>query len=260
MSQKVLVMDSGIGGLTVLQHIQQQLPQVHCHYLADNDFFPYGSKTELELEQRIEQLLLTLLRNQHFDAVIIACNSASTAVLDYLRSRFKFPIIGMVPAIKPAAQLTQNKTIGLLATEGTVNRPYTDQLINDFASDCKVIRIASAELVTYAEMKINGLPVERSALKAVIQPFIDENVDVVVLGCTHFPWFKQEFSEIARYIQWIDSGDAIARRLKQVLKETESVATESLTDQEISRFYFTGKSYPIKLTETFEMEPEKLLP
>lgn len=258
MNQKVLVMDSGIGGLTVLQHIKKQLPQVQCHYLADNDFFPYGSKTELELEQRIEQLLMTLLRTQSFDAVIIACNSASTAVLDYLRSRFKFPIIGVVPAIKPAAQITQNKIIGLLATEGTVHRPYTDQLIKDFASDCEVIRIASAELVTYAEMKINGLPVERSALKTVIQPFIDNNADVVVLGCTHFPWFKEEFSDIAGYIQWIDSGDAIARRLQQVLKETEAGVIESVTAQEVSRFYFTGKSYPIKLTETFEMEPEKL--
>ncbi len=249
-------MDSGIGGLTVYREIVQRLPSITCHYLADNGFFPYGTKTEVELEQRMEAMIRRVQQSHDLDAIVIACNSASTAVLDYLRARFDCPFIGVVPAIKPAAKQTKNKKIGLLATEGTVNRAYTEQLIKDFASDCEITRVASQRLVTMAEMKLNGLPIDLGALKEIIQPLINAEIDTCVLGCTHFPWFREEFETIAPYIEWIDSGDAIARRLEQVLAakpEKKPVGHDML-----STFYFTGNSYETGFIKSLKLKATKL--
>ncbi|WP_144392551.1 glutamate racemase [Pleionea sediminis] len=256
MSHQVLVMDSGIGGLTVHREIIKLIPDITCHYLADNGFFPYGTKTEQALEERMELLIRRITKQHAIDAVVIACNSASTAVLDYLRERFEFPFIGVVPAIKPAAKLTKNKKIGLLATEGTVNRPYTDKLIAEFASDCEVIRVASQPLVTMAEMKLNGLPTDINALQEIIQPLINAAVDTCVLGCTHFPWFRNEFKLIAPYIEWIDSGEAIARRLEQVLLPIKDNCDKSSTDYPV--FFYTGNSYEQDFTKNLSFNITKI--
>lgn len=249
-------MDSGIGGITVFREIEKRLPSVACHYLADNAFFPYGTKTEVELEHRMEAMIRRVKQSHQLDAIVIACNSASTAVLDYLRERFECPFIGVVPAIKPAAKQTRNKKIGLLATEGTVNRVYTDQLIQDFASDCDVTRVASQQLVTMAEMKLNGLPTDMVALKEIIQPLINAGVDTCVLGCTHFPWFREELKTIAPYIDWIDSGEAIARRLEQVL--AIDCKKPTITDGSSPMFYFTGNPYESGFIKNLKLKVVKL--
>ncbi|MCO7227067.1 glutamate racemase [Pleionea sp. CnH1-48] len=243
---QILIMDSGIGGLTVFNAIREKLPEVVCHYIADHAYFPYGTKTEKVLEKRMKELLRWALDKHQLDAVVIACNSASTAVLDELRAEFAIPFIGVVPAIKTAAELTQKKSIGLLATEGTVNRQYTEQLIQDFARDCKVTRVASSDLVHLAEEKIQGKLSTLEPLREIVSPLIAAKVDVVVLGCTHFPWFREELKHIAPDIQWIDSGEAIARRVEFILADlTTDEATKEAT------FYSTKKGVTNPFIERF---------
>ncbi len=245
MSHSILVLDSGVGGLSVLSEIKKRLPNICAHYLADDGFFPYGNKTQQELETRIVRLLKQVVECHNLEAIVIACNSASTAVLDDLREAFAIPFVGVVPAIKTAGRITRNRKIGLLATEGTVKRGYTDDLIKDFAQDCEITRVASPELVTMAEQKLKGQPVERNKLAAIIQPFIQSNVDTCVLGCTHFPWFKTDFELLAPDIQWIDSGEAIARRVESILSHG------SMSQLEEPIFYFTGDEYSKESIQQF---------
>ncbi|MEE4246858.1 MAG: glutamate racemase [Kangiellaceae bacterium] len=245
MTTEILVFDSGIGGLTVWQEINQQLPQLCCHYLADNAFFPYGSKTEIEMEQRIEQLLSQTLKKHSIALVVIACNSASTAVLDYLRSQFDLPFVGVVPAIKPAAQLSKSKKIGLLATEGTVKRDYTQKLIDDFASDCQVTKVGSANLAAIAEQKMLGELVDHQKLAEIIQPLLDDEIDVGVLGCTHYPWLIEELNKLAPSVKWIDSASAIANRVASL------VEVDNDNKQSQPMFYFTDSdTFAIKQLNT----------
>lgn len=241
-AQQILVIDSGVGGLTVLREIKKVAPALVCHYLADNVFFPYGTKSEKELQQRLYKMIQLVLERHALSAIVIACNSASTAVLDYLRESFNVPFVGVVPAIKPAASMSKNKTIGLLATEGTVRRNYTEQLIQQFASDCEIVKLGSQALVELAERKLNGGLVSDQELISIVNPLLETQVDVVVLGCTHFPWFKQELQRLSPSIQWLDSGDAIARRVKQIVSPDTQDVVGSTAD---GNFYFTGQPYTL---------------
>ncbi|WMS86112.1 glutamate racemase [Pleionea litopenaei] len=234
---KVLVLDSGIGGLTVVKSMSQLLPRLSIDYVADNLFFPYGTKTQAELKQRLLFLIERQLQSSDYDAIVIACNSASTLVLDEIRKQINLPIVGVVPAIKPAAQLSKNKRIGLLATEATVNGQYVDQLIEQFANDCHVTKVASQQLVLLAEIKLQGLPLDFQSVAEIVKPFIEQKSDVVVLGCTHFPWFKSELTERYPDIAWIDSGEAIARRVSEIIPKTEASQDSEL------QFFATGNPY-----------------
>ena len=214
----VLIFDSGIGGLSILQHIKAKLPGLDIHYLADHAAFPYGEKDATWLIERVNQLVGKMNLQLAPCAIIIACNTASTLILPSLRGRINTPIIGVVPAIKTAARLSQNHKIGLLATPGTVSRPYMDTLIKDFALNAEVTRVGNTELVNMAEQKLKGIAPDLIALKKIIQPFIQAQCDHVVLGCTHFPLLLKELKQLSTGITWVDSGEAIANRTRTVLK------------------------------------------
>ncbi|MBC7530248.1 MAG: glutamate racemase [Oligoflexus sp.] len=209
----VMVFDSGVGGLSVLEAIRSRLPDLSYCFVGDNAGLPYGDKSESWLVQRVPQVIDCALAEVQCKILVVACNTASTIVLPPLRAKFTFPVIGVVPAIKPAAQLSQKKIIGLLATPATVKRDYTDALIAEFAADCQVIKLGSSRLVTIAEEKMRGIPPDREELKLILAPFAAALPDVVVLGCTHFPLLRQEISEILTDTVWIDSGAAIAQRV-----------------------------------------------
>lgn len=212
---RILVFDSGVGGLSILQEIRQQYPNCCYFYASDNAAFPYGTKSEDELVERVDIVLHQLEQVTQADIIVVACNSASTVALPRIRERFAQPVIGVVPAIKPAAAISQTKTIGLLATPGTINRHYTQQLIQEFAHDCEVIRVGSSELVQLAEEKLRGRAITEQSLTPIIQPFTDNtDIDTLVLACTHFPLLKKELQALMPNIQhWVDSGEAIARRV-----------------------------------------------
>lgn len=222
---KILVFDSGAGGLSIAREILALTPACHLIYAPDLEYFPYGTKNDRDLTERITQQVGTLYKQYTPDLVVVACNTASTLALDILRSQFTCPFVGVVPAIKPAAAQTYSDVIGVLATSATVTRPYTQQLIADFASDKHVILAACDELVALAEEKILGTKPDQGkiaqSLNGLFSQEKGELVDTVVLACTHFPLLKQEFIQWSeqqqRKIAWIDSGGAIAQRVKNIL-------------------------------------------
>ncbi|MTI12390.1 glutamate racemase [Sansalvadorimonas verongulae] len=212
-------MDSGAGGLTVFEEISRMMPWLPVIYCADNAGFPYGPRSEDDVIQRVSHYLGVLC--QQFDPIlaVIACNTASTVALTRVRKELNIPVVGVVPAIKTAALHSRNKCIGLLATPGTVKRSYTDNLIDDFASDCEVIRVGSTRLVHLAERKLQGEPVAQWEFDKILEPFAkaSQQPDQIVLGCTHFPLVKGELSKSMPTVAWVDSGEAIARRVYSLL-------------------------------------------
>lgn len=217
----VLVFDSGVGGLSVYNEIRQLLPDLHYIYVFDNVAFPYGEKSEAFIVDRLTAIVAAVQQHSPLALAVIACNTASTVSLPALRSRFNFPVVGVVPAIKPAARLTTNGVVGLLATRGTVKRPYTHELVARFATECKIEMLGSAELVELAEAKLHGHPVPLDSLRKILRPWLRmaEPPDTVVLGCTHFPLLQDELQEVLPAgTRFIDSGAAIARRTVWLLE------------------------------------------
>ncbi|NHB92116.1 glutamate racemase [Photorhabdus cinerea] len=222
----VLIFDSGVGGLSVYQEIRQLLPDLHYMYIFDNEAFPYGEKSEEFIVERIVKIVDAVQQKHPLAIVVIACNTASTVSLPALRERFGFPVVGVVPAIKPAAKLTRNGIIGLLATRATVNRAYTKELIERFATDCRIESIGSAELVELAEVKLHGGEVSFDALKRILRPWLrmKEPPDTIVLGCTHFPLLAEELIQVLpNGTRLIDSGAAIARRIAWLVRNQENL-------------------------------------
>ena len=222
-SHNILVFDSGIGGLSIVNHLREKLPEVAIQYLADNALFPYGELSDDILTPRVVELITTSCKRWRIDIVVIACNSASTLALPALRKKLSIPVVGVVPAIKPAAQCSPNKVIGLLATNGTVGRAYTDELIADYARDCEIIRVGSSTLVALIEDKMRGKEIPQKTYTEILKPLREhigwDALDTVVLACTHFPLAKQQLCAAAPEVShWIDSGEAIARRVQSLLQ------------------------------------------
>ncbi|WP_062270244.1 glutamate racemase [Endozoicomonas arenosclerae] len=223
MQQKpIVIFDSGVGGLSIYQEIRQKLPFLSVVYCSDNEGFPYGPKPESDVVDRTTYCLTRLVAQYQPALAIIACNTASTISLPKARQLLDIPIVGVVPAIKPASQTSKKRCIGLLATPGTVERDYTDQLIQDFAGDCEVIRVGSSELVHLAEQHLRGEAINPDELKKIVEPLFNGNnwPDCIVLGCTHFPLVQELLdSVVPAPVTWIDSGEAIARRVADLMAE-----------------------------------------
>ncbi|CAH1665694.1 glutamate racemase [Chelatococcus asaccharovorans] len=221
---KVLVFDSGLGGLTVFAELRKARPDAHFVYAADDAGFPYGRLGESDLIARVDRVMDRLIAQHEPDIVVIACNTASTLVLPGLRARYRLPFVGTVPAIKPAAATSASKRISVLATAGTVKRDYTQALIASFAADCTVTLVGAPRLAGLAEDALTGQPVGDVDIAAEIAPaFVAEGgarTDVVVLACTHYPLLQAELERLAPWpVTWIDSAPAIARRAVQLLLE-----------------------------------------
>ena len=234
-SQTILVLDSGIGGLSICQPIIERFPQLSLHYISDNDAYPYGTKTSDFLKRRVPLVIKTLGKmierdNIELDAIVIACNTASTVVLPTLRELYSIPVIGVVPAIKTAAEQTRSGGFALLATPGTVKRAYTRDLIDEFASQQEVVLLGSRELVDLVEGYYQHGDLDQQKLKTILTPLLNhpaaKDIDSVVLGCTHFPLIRDSLEKLAPQWQWIDSGPAIASRLQYLLELKESDQTE----------------------------------
>jgi glutamate racemase len=223
---RILLFDSGMGGLTVARAVRHELPFAHLVYAADNAAFPYGAWEEPSLVRRILKIMDLLIAEVEPDIVVVACNTASTIALAELRETFKVPFVGTVPAIKPAASQSKSRIVGVLATPGTVRREYTQSLIHDFASHCRVELHGAPRLAEMAEMKLKGVAVDLDELASEIAPvFVEQDgrrTDVVVLGCTHYPLLTDELAKVEPWVvRYIDPAPAIARRVASVLAGAE---------------------------------------
>lgn len=220
---RILIFDSGVGGLSIFREIQKKLPFAALIYASDNAFFPYGTKGETELISRVGSVLRKIISAHPVDVIVIACNTASTLTLPHIRLSFQQPVVGVVPAIKPAAAQSQSQVIGLLATPATVARPYTHNLIREYAPNAEIISVGSSELVELAEHKLRGGEISTEQLNVILQPFFLHprmgEMDTLVLACTHFPLLRDELAaQFLPHVELIDSGEAIARRVASLLE------------------------------------------
>ena len=218
----ILVFDSGLGGLTVLREIVGARPDAHYVYVADDAFFPYGHHSEDQIIARVVPLIGELIAAHRPDLVVIACNTASTLVMSYLREQYQVPFVGTVPAIKPACASSKTKRVSVLGTKGTVKREYTRRLIDDFAQGCDVTLVGSAELASLAESALSGNDVRDEDIAAELAPcFVgtgEHRTDTVVLACTHYPLLLDRLKRLAPWpVDWIDPAPAIARRVSDLL-------------------------------------------
>lgn len=214
----ILFFDSGVGGLSVLAPTAALLPQAGIVYVADSAGFPYGVRSEAEIAARVPALLGRLAERYDPRLIVIACNTASTIALQHVRAALDLPIVGTVPAIRPAAQRSQTRVIGVLGTEATVRQPYVDDLTARFAADCTVLRHGSAELVELAERALAGIAPPRGRLRAVLAGLFDQpggdRLDMIVNACTHFPLLEKALAEAAPHaVGFVDGGPGIARRV-----------------------------------------------
>lgn len=234
----MLIIDSGVGGLSIAKEIHQHCPNISINYLMDDGFFPYGTKNDAQLRLRLQQLCRKITEELSPRLIVIACNTASTLVLDELRAEFSIPFVGVVPAIKVAAEKSTTGKIGLLATPATVKRTYIENLIHDFASHCEVRRLGSDKLVVWAEAYLQGTMPE--GLYEYLNHWLNEPTPLshVVLGCTHFPFLKPLLQQHWPEIQWVDSGQAIARRVASLSKNIQPEAKPE------SRLFWTKQQPP----------------
>src|SRR3954463_16354586 len=222
---RILLFDSGLGGLTVLREIAAARPDAHYVYVADDAFFPYGHHGEQEIIARVVPLVGELIADHAPDLVVIACNTASTLVMSHLRAEYKTPFVGTVPAIKPACASSKSRRVSVLGTRGTVKREYTQALIRDFAQGCQVTLVGAAALASLAEAALTGGDVADEAIRVEIAPcFVEDcgdktaRTDTVVLACTHFPLLLERLVALAPWpVDWIDPAPAIARRVVDLL-------------------------------------------
>jgi len=253
MSLRLLVFDSGIGGLSVAREIRKALPGAEMIYVADDAAFPYGDWPDMALSDHVTATVGRLIAHFAPDAVVIACNTASTLVLPPLRAQFTLPFVGTVPAIKPAAEQTTSGIISVLATFGTMQRDYTRSLIAQFAGNVHVRLVGSSNLAPLAEAHMRGERVEDAAIFAEIEPAFMERdgrrTDTVVLACTHYPFLIERFEALKPWpVAWVDPAPAIARRVVTVAGN----AADAPGARTGAAYLTSGKAWPAALVPLLE--------
>lgn len=220
-AKPLLFFDTGIGGLSVLKESLKLNPNAPIVYAADYAGLPYGMKSEAELAARIPAILGRLVERYQPQLVTIACNTASTIALEHVRTALDLPVVGTVPAIKPASQLTKTGTIGLLGTKATIRQPYVDRLASEFANDKKLIRYGAPGLVYAAEAKLRNQDVDMGIIKAAVDGLVTQDggdlIDTIILACTHFPLVQEELQLVfEKPINFVDGAQGIAKRISHL--------------------------------------------
>ena len=209
--------DSGVGGLTILAALRQELPDEDYIFFGDTANCPYGTRSEANLRELSIQAGQFLM-DQGVKLIVVACNTASQVALNLLRATFPVPIVGIVPAVKPATRASKHGRIGIAATNRTLQTAYLQHLVEEFASDIEVYTVGCPELVELVERGELAGPRVEEELRRSLQPLLAKDVDVIVLGCTHFPALRSSIERVVgKRVQIIDSGAAIARRTHTVL-------------------------------------------
>ena len=221
----ILVYDSGLGGLSVMDSLRSRLPDAPFVYVADTAGFPYGSRSVAELNDRADRILQAAMRTYDIRLCVIACNTLSTLCLQELRARYPMPFVGTVPAIKTAASESKTRRFSLLATPRAAASDYTSRLIAEHAGACTVDRIGAPELAKLCEAQLLGEQVPDEALRRELTPaFLDDEkgrTDAIVLGCTHYPLLLERLKALAPWeVRFIDPAPAIALQASKLWQET----------------------------------------
>ncbi len=257
----VLFIDSGIGGLVYLEEFQRQNQSHEVAYLADTAFFPYGEREPQAVKERVISLVTYLNQRYPIQAVVVACNTASVAALSGLRRVLSAPVIGVVPAVKPAAGRTKTGQIVVLATNATAHDPYTEDLIHRFAVYASVTLLGVPELVQAAEAAFvhsdrSGAAATAyldSVFSTAVLPRLPADTDVIVLACTHFVRYRDRFASLLPAgIEIVDSLTGVTRQLARVLANTEERTTE-INRNEAFTFFHTASLNP-KLSTTLSRQ------
>jgi len=232
------VFDSGVGGLSILERIHQLLPRESLLYVADSAFAPYGPKGDEFIIQRSRHMMEFFL-SQQVKAVVVACNTATAAAVAQLRKEYRLPIIGMEPALKPAASVTTTGVIGVLATEGTLASDKFVDLKSRFEGDIEIITMPCPGLVEHIEQVVPDEEAIAQLLKIYMSPLLEKCVDTIVLGCTHYSFLAEQIKKIAGDdIAIIDTDDAVARRLHSVLAQADLLKASDASGEIF--FYSSG--------------------
>jgi glutamate racemase len=221
------VLDSGLGGLTVLQAIVKELPHESFFYIGDSKNTPYGAKSSEEIYQLSKRMIEFLLKKD-IKLLVIACNTITVSCLDRLRNDYPhIPIVGTVPVIKTAAEVSKNKRIGILSTTRTAQSDYQKHLVEEFANGCEVFNFGTDALVPLIEQGKADSSEMATTLTEVLKPFSNEHIDTLALGCTHFPFLEKQMQQIlGSDVMLLDSSGAIARQVKRVLEHNNALASE----------------------------------
>jgi len=240
------IFDSGVGGLCVLREIRTRLPHESIHYLADSRNCPYGSKTREEALS-LSRKNIEFLVKQGCKLIVVACNTVTAVAIDYFRSEYNIPFVGMEPAVKPAALQTKTKKIGVLATENTLNGRLFKQTFEKYAQGLEVVVQPGYGLVELVEQQAQDSEQARILLSQYLLPMMDKGVDTLVLGCTHYPFLLEMIKTVTQNrITIIDPADAVANQTQKVLAQFNLTADNSHSP--LFHFYTTGEK---KIAQTF---------
>jgi glutamate racemase len=238
------IFDSGIGGLSVAQEIARHLPNEQILYYADTAHVPYGPRSDQNIRELTAQAIEWLYR-QGCKAAVVACNTASAFSLDYLREHYgeSFPIIGLVPALKPAVLQSKTKVVAVLATPATFRGNLIRDVIERFAmpTGVKVLPITCLELVPLVEQGLQMSQQCLNTLKKILQPVVEQGADHLVLGCTHYPFLKPAIQAIfGQQLTLVDSGQAVARQTARILIKNELLGEQSCESETRIQCYVSG--------------------
>ncbi|WP_299762863.1 glutamate racemase [uncultured Dokdonia sp.] len=241
--QYIGVFDSGIGGISIWKEIVQLLPLESTVYLADSKYAPYGGKSQEEITHLCIKNTETLLK-LGAKIIVVACNTATTNAIDYLRANYDVPFIGIEPAIKPAALQSKNKSIAILATKGTLNSRLFSTTSKRYAQEINTIEVIGTGLVPLIEQGKIDSTQTRALLATYLAPMIEANIDYLVLGCSHYPFLLPILKELLpSQVTIIDSGEAVAKQTKTILEQKQMIRTEIV--QSIKHHIYSNKTIDV---------------
>ncbi len=210
------IFDSGIGGLSVFREIRKLLPKENYIFIADQKNVPYGGKSEYELRKILDRIVKYFIK-RNAKMVVVACNTASCYTIDFLRKKYPFlPLVGTVPAIKTAVELSRRKSIAILSTPATAKSPYIRELIRKYAGGTTVVNVGCPNLENLIEQGMINSPQVKILLKKYLKKALAQKPDYIVLGCTHYPFLKSAIQKLSK-AKTVDSGWSIAKRVKSLL-------------------------------------------
>jgi glutamate racemase len=238
-SATIGVFDSGVGGLSVLHHIRELLPDARLIYVADSAHVPYGDKPASYIVQRAEQLTRFLI-TQGADVIVIACNTATAAAASTLRAQFSLPIIGMEPALKPAVAVSKSGVVGVLATTGTLESARFAALLERYGSDVEIVTQGCPGLVEQVEQGDLLGAKTRELITRYTTPLLARGADTLILGCTHYPFLSKIIREVlGEHITLVDTGAAVARQVQRCIP---SALSATCPTEPSAQFFSSGNS------------------